>query len=328
MVDVRGKRILITGATGFVGGALAQSLASYGADIVALARSTSKAAPLADAGFTVARGDITNRESLRDAVAGCEIVIHCAATAGHPDDQRAVNINGTRALAEESGFAGVKRLVYISSIAVYGFGRRGVLTEETPAAPGAYAYARTKFGGETAVREVSLHTGLQYVIVRPGMIYGPGSVSWTDSLFRFAKRNPIIFPGDGSGSAHPIFIDDVIDMLVRVCSDDSLHGEVFNCTPDPSPTWREWLLSYARLVGHQNWVSIPPFLAKTGAGLIMGFAPPASLFRDLPELVDQFLSHVNYSTAKARQRLGWSQKIALEDGIERCVPYLREKGLL
>lgn len=328
MSDLRGKRILITGATGFVGGALAQSLASYGADIVALARSTSKAAPLADAGFTVARGDVTNRESLRDAVVGSEIVIHCAASGGHPDEQRDVNINGTRILAEECGFAGVKRLVHISTIAVYGFSRRGKLTEETKPSPGAYAYARTKFAGENAVREVSLHTGLQYVIVRPGMIYGPGSVSWTDALFRYAKRNPIIFPGDGSGSAHPIFIDDVIDMLVRVCDDESLHGEVFNCSPDPTPTWREWLLGYAKLAGHQNWVSIPPFLAKTGAGIVMGFAPPASLGRDLPELVDQFLSQVTYSTAKAKAKLGWTQKVSLADGIERCIPYLREKGLL
>jgi nucleoside-diphosphate-sugar epimerase len=328
MVELRNKRLLITGATGFLGGALAQRLASEGAHIVALARSAAKAGEVEAHGFEVARGDMTNRESLRRAVEGCEIVIHCAVSFGHPDVQRDVNINGTRALAEECGFAGVRQLVYTSSIAVYGFGRRGIVTETTPPSPGAYAYAKTKYGGELAIKDVALHTGLNHVIIRPGMIYGPGSVNWTDALFRYAKRNPILFPGDGSGSAHPIYIDDAVDLLARMIGDETLNGEIFNCSADPAPSWREWLLGYAKLAGHQNWVSLPPFLAKTAAGLIMGFAPPSSLFRDLPELIDQYLEKTTYSTAKARERFGWSQQISLSEGIERCVPYLREKGLL
>lgn len=322
------KRILITGATGFLGGALARRLSAGGVNVVALARSSSKVEGLTQVGIPVVRGDMTNRGSLREAVLDCEVVIHCAASFGHPDEQRDVNINGTRALAEECGFAGVKRMVYISSIAVYGFARRGIVTEEDKPVPGAYAYARTKYGGELALRDVALHTGMQRVIVRPGMIYGPGSPNWTAGLFRYVKRNPIVFPGSGSGSAHPIFLDDVIDMLVRVHDDDALNGEVFNCSPDPAPTWREWLLGYASLAGHHNWLPIPPFLAKTGAGIAMGFAPPASLLRDLPDMVDQFLSSVTYSTAKARSMLGWTQKVSLQEGIARCEPYLREKGLL
>ncbi|MBK8026409.1 MAG: SDR family NAD(P)-dependent oxidoreductase [Chloroflexi bacterium] len=259
MSERRSKPILVTGATGFLGSALAKRLAETGAPIIALARSGAKAAAVEEQGLRVARGDMTNRESLRRAVEDCDYVVHCAASFGHPDEQRNVNLNGTRALAEECAFAGIKQLVYISSIAVYGFGRRGVVSESTPALPGAYAYAKTKYGGEVAIKEVSLHTGLNHAIVRPGMIYGPGSVNWTDALFKYATRNPILFPGDGSGSAHPIFIDDVVDMLVRITGDESLNGEIFNCTPDPAPTWREWLLGYARLAGHQNWLALPPF---------------------------------------------------------------------
>ncbi|MBL8134750.1 MAG: SDR family NAD(P)-dependent oxidoreductase [Anaerolineae bacterium] len=328
MSERRTKHILITGATGFLGGALARHLVESGAPVVALARSAAKAGDAEAQGLRVVRGDLTNRESLRRAVEDCDVVVHCAASFGHPDEQRDVNVNGTRTLAEECAFGGVRLLIYVSSIVVYGFGRRGVITEDMPAMPGVYAYAKTKYGGELAIKEVALHTGLSTVIVRPGMIYGPGSVNWTDALFRYARRKPVVFPGDGSGSTHPIYIDDVVEMLVRIVSGENLNGEIFNCSPDPAPTWREWLLGYARLAGHQSWLSLPPFLAKTAAGMIMGFAPPASLLRDLPELLDQYLEKSVFSTARARERLGWSAQVGLTEGIERCAPYLREKGLL
>ncbi len=328
MPDIQGTRILITGGTGFLGSAVAQHLAARGAQIAVLVRSPEKAAAAQAAGFSAARGDITNRESVRHAVDNATYVIHCAASFGKPDDQRDVNINGTRILAEECAFAGVRQLVHISSIAVYGFARRGIVDETTPPAPGAYSYARTKLGGENAIREVAMHTGLNTTIIRPGMIYGPGSSNWTLELFRYARRKPIFFPGDGSGSAHPIYIDDVVSAIARVTGDESLNGAIFNISADPAPTWREWLLAYANLAGHQSWVSVPPVVARTGAGLLMSFAGRTSLIRDLPELVDQFMEKVTYSTAKARRELGWSPQVSLAEGVERCAPWLREKGLL
>lgn len=328
MGDFDGKQILVTGATGFLGSALGHKLASQGAQVVALARSNEKATQAAAAGFAVARGDVTNRESLRRAIERCQIVVHCAVGSGDADEQRDVNVNGTRLVAEECGFGGVRHLVHVSSIAVYGFARRGVVNETVKPVPGAYMYARTKYGGEQAVQEVALHTGLNYTIVRPGMIHGPGSQNWTERLFRYARRNPILFPGDGSGSAHPIYIDDVVDALALITGNESLSGEIFNISADPSSTWREWLLAYAALAGHKNWVSVPPMLARAGAGLVMGFASTTSILRDLPELVDQFMEKVTYSTAKARERLGWQPKISLHEGIERSIPYLKELGLL
>jgi nucleoside-diphosphate-sugar epimerase len=328
MPDIQGTRILITGGTGFLGGAVARHLAAHGAQVTILVRSPEKAQLVQAAGFSAARGDITNRESVRRAVDGCTYVVHCAAAFGKPDEQRDVNINGTRILAEECAFAGVRQMVHISSIAVYGFARRGIVDEIVQPVPGAYSYARTKLGGENAIRETAMHTGLNATIIRPGMIYGPGSSNWTLKLFRYARRKPIFFPGDGSGSAHPIYIDDVVSAVARVTGDETLSGAIFNISADPAPTWREWLLTYAALAGHQSWVSVPPLVARTGAGLLMSFAGRASLIRDLPELVDQFMEKVTYSTAKARRDLGWAAQISLQEGVERCAPWLREKGLL
>ena len=171
MGDFQDKRILVTGATGFLGSMLAQRFASEGGQVVVLARSNESADAATAQGFEVARGDVTNRESLRRAMENCAIVVHCAASFGHPDDQRDVNVNGTRLVAEEVGFGGVRQLVYVSSIAVYGFARRGVVNETVAPTPGSYIYARTKLGGENAIKEVAIHTGLNYTIVRLSLIH-------------------------------------------------------------------------------------------------------------------------------------------------------------
>ncbi len=329
MSELRDKRVLITGANGFLGSILAQRVASEGGQVIALVRSQGQTDTMIGQGFEAIRGDMTNRESLHRAVETADIVLHAAANFGKFQDQRDVNLNGTRTLAEECAFAGVQRMIYVSSMAVYGFGRRGVVTEEMTPVPATYDYSRTKYGGEVALREVALHTGLPFSIIRPGMIYGAGSTNWTLALFKHAKRAPVLFPGEGDGSAHPIYIDDVVDMILRMATDDRALGQVFNCTPDPAPTWREWLLGYARLAGgHQQWRAIPPFLAHMGAGLGMMFAPAGSGRRDLPEILEMFLSRVTFSTAKGRELLGWEQKISLAEGIERCIPYLRAQNLL
>ncbi|MBN2306116.1 MAG: NAD(P)H-binding protein, partial [Anaerolineae bacterium] len=139
--------ILITGATGFLGGVVVRRAAAEGAQIRALARSPEKAAPLRDLpGVEIVPGDITDADRMREVMPGCDVVIHCAAaTSGPPDLQQRANVEGTRNVAAAAGAAGVRRLVHVSSIAVYGFRRQdNVITEDMPPQPGRVAYAITK----------------------------------------------------------------------------------------------------------------------------------------------------------------------------------------
>jgi nucleoside-diphosphate-sugar epimerase len=104
--------------------------------------------------------------------------------------------------------------------------------------------------------------------------------------------------------------------------------ETFNCTPDPSPTWREFLGAYAALAGHDRWLAIPITPLKIVAWLVAVFAPSDSRFKDLPQVIEFFTSYRRYCMDKARDLLGWQPRIGLSEGIESCVPYLRQKGLL
>lgn len=325
-----GKTVLVTGATGFLGGALALRLASERVCVQALARRPEKGAFLSDVeGIEIVQGDITCTDQLRDALKGCEIVFHVAAsTGGSIKEQHRINVEGTCNVAEAAAQAGVGRLVHVSTIAVYGYRQSGNVTEATPQNPGDDPYNITKAEAENVLRETASIHNLTYTIIRPGMIYGPRSNMWTKNLFRLAKRRPTPFIGSGQGSTFPIFIDDVVDMMVTLATHPSAAGEVFHCTPDPSPTWREFLGAYSRLAGHQSWLPITPLLFKMFAGVAATFAGPWTQAKALPDLVSQAQQRVTFKMTKARDLLDWQPKVDLLTGVQQCAPWLRQQGLL
>jgi nucleoside-diphosphate-sugar epimerase len=323
------QTILITGATGFLGGALALRLHADGARVRALARSPEKAGFLRERGIDIVPGDVTDLDSLRRAVQGCSIVFHAAASFARAyADQHAVNVVGTQNIAQAAAEAGSARLVHVSTISVYGFNHPGDVTEDAPLLPGADPYANTKKAGELALRQTAEARGLSYAISRPGMIYGPRSANWTGNMFRLAKRNPTRWVGDGGGSAHPIYVDDVVDQLLTLAVHPSADGQAFNCTPDPAPTWREFLGAYSQLAGHQNWQAIPPPLMAAFAGVVMLVSPRHSAGRDLPDIAKFSQKRMSFRTDKARALLNWTPQVDLAAGIAHCAPWLREQGLL
>jgi nucleoside-diphosphate-sugar epimerase len=224
--------------------------------------------------------------------------------------------------------AGVELVVHVSSAGAYGFGRKGDICEDMPLEPGHAAYGISKAEAEDVVRKVAQEQELDYSIIRPGMIYGPGSRVWTEAMFRIARRKPTVFVGDGSGSIPAIHIEDVVDLMTVLAVHPAATGETFNCSPDPSPTWREFLGAYAALAGHDRWFGIPITLLRIVARLVAAFAPSDTRFKDLPLLIEFVTSYRRFRMDKARELLGWQPQIGLSEGIESCVPYLREKGLL
>lgn len=325
-----GKTVLITGATGFLGGALARRLASEGASVRALARRPERDRYIRDIpNITVVSGDIADLPRLREVVAGCHYVFHAAAAlAGTLDYQREVNVEGTRNVVRAAAEAGVWRLVHVSSIAVYGFEYRGAVTEDLPLHPRRDPYNISKAEAEQALIEMARRAGLSYTIIRPGMIYGPRSGMWTRQMFRLARRSPTVFIGDGSGSTHPIYIDDVVDLLIRTAQHPAAHNQAFNCAPDPAPTWRAFLGAYAQLAGHSGWFGLPVWFARPVAYLLEFALRLRGQPKDLPDLLPYSQSQVTYRMTKACELLGWQARTDLHTGIQNCVPYLREKGLL
>lgn len=324
------KTVLVTGATGFLGGALAQRLAREGARVRALARAPERADWLRGTpGIEIVYGDVTRPDSLIDAMRDCAVVFHVAAAFGSRGLQQAVNVEGTRNVVLAAADAGVSRLVHVSSIAVYGYALQGDVTEDAPPATITHdPYSETKAEAERGLTALAAERGLTYSIVRPGMIYGPKSDMWTERLFRLARLRPTPFLGDGHGSVHPIYVDDVVDLLVLAAEHPAAANEAFNATPTPSTTWRAFIGEYQRLAGHQRWLALPvaPLRALTSA--LAAVAPAGSILKAGPVALRLLLRRrVVHRNDKARRLLGWQPKTDLRTGVERCAPWLRERGL-
>ena len=160
------------------------------------------------------------------------------------------------------------------------------------------------------------------------MVYGPRSNVWTETAFKVARLKPTPWIGNGSGHAHPIYIDDVVDMTALLATHPQADGQAFNCAPDPPPTWREYLGLYSSLAGHQRWLPIPTGLALTFAEGLMLFTPAGTRFKDAPAIIHAICGSATFKMDKARDLLGWRPKVDLQTGIANCAPWLRERGLL
>lgn len=318
----------MTGATGFIGGYLAERLLAMGTRVRVLARRPERAAALADAGAEVVAGDLTIPDTLRGACDGCAVVFHCAAWLGTPYTREvswAVNAAGTAALADEALVSGVGRFVYLSSIAVYGPVRTGVVTEESPLWRGVELYGDSKIAGEAAVREAAAR-GLPTVITRPGMVYGPRSRGWTIRLATWVRRGRPAMVAGGHGFSRPIYIDNLIDALL-LCGQRPVAGYAFTLVDQDIP-WREFLGHYARIVGRPaRSISHP-----TAWVLALADEIRAALTRQPPRVrrtaIGYAVSSARFSTEKARSLLGWSPRFSIDQAMEITAQWLAAHGYL
>jgi nucleoside-diphosphate-sugar epimerase len=311
--------ILVTGGTGFLGRAIVAALLAEGAVVRVAARRPDRLPPELKAAERFP-ADLAAPETFEPALEGVGTVIHTAVSYGSFERQQQINVDGSRALAMMAAERGVQRFIHISSLAVYGYRHSGIITEETPPVPSRDPYSLTKRAAEKAVTTVG---GLNWVILRPGAIYGPYAPLWTDALFRLARRRPFFFIGDGSGKLPFIHLDDVVEAALRVIDAPAALHHAFNLVQPQAVTWRDVLTVYADYANHPlHWRSVPLPLASVVAQLAAFTSPQPSMRAALPELL-HFLQHApTFSTAKMQRLLGWEPTIPLAEGIQRTRAYL------
>jgi nucleoside-diphosphate-sugar epimerase len=248
------QTVLITGATGFLGGRAAEKLhLGHGAQIRALVRRFSQAVRLARLPVAMIPGELSDPAALDTAVAGCDVVIHCA----HDWGDRRRNQEGTRLLAETSLRHGVRRLVYVSSVAVYEPLPDGDVDETTPARPDNWEYAETKRAIEQMLLQFGAETGLPVVVLQPTCIYGPYSFPWTIHPIQQVCSGRVVLPDEGEGWCNSVYVDDVVDaMLLATLREDAI-GERFLITGPAPITWREFYAAFERAAGVQSVICMP-----------------------------------------------------------------------
>jgi nucleoside-diphosphate-sugar epimerase len=323
---VRGARIAVTGAGGFVGLATCRRLAADGAHVVGLDLTTASRPAIAAAGAEPRGCDVTDPEAVRTALAGCDGVIHTAALVaehGRMADFVRVNVRGTRNVLDAAHRHGVARVVHVSSVATLGYEADHDLGEDAPTRTCGAVYVDTK----TASHELALARGA--AVVRPGDVYGPGSIPWTVRPLALMRARRFVLPGHGEGILTPVYIDDLVDCLVRALLHPGAAGRAYIAHDGHPVTAADFFAYYARLLGRDRVPTLPrPLLALAARGEELR----ARLAGEPPSFSRPSLIYVSrrgaYPNARAVQELGWTPQVALDEGMRRTGAWLREQGLL
>ncbi|MBV72405.1 MAG: hypothetical protein CMH52_13860 [Myxococcales bacterium] len=231
------QTIAITGANGFIGLALAKACLAQGIPVAVLIRKQSEAADkLASLGARVIYGDLDNQDALATLCRDATVVVHCAAFMGKRDPELShqVNVIGTENVLKAADAHAVSQFVFVSSISVY----RGTDTPQRifdeSISPALRAdlnhYSRTKIEGEHLVEAFCKSRDLDYTIVRPTNVYGPGCRPWGDDVESLVSRFHICF---GRVAFNFIHIDDLIDGFLLIFNSDRSRNETFNLCAEP-----------------------------------------------------------------------------------------------
>ena len=329
-------KVLVTGATGFTGGHLAQYLAGRGDDVRALVRPQSRArfdaSPLPKHAVRACEGDLTDAGSLGRAMEGVEVVYHIAATyreAGQPDSAyRAINVEGTRNVLDVAQAFNVRRVVHCSTGGVHGHIDNPPANEDAPFNPGD-VYQETKLAAEQLAREFGSTKHLDVVVARPIGIYGPGDTRFL-KMFRGIARGRFPMIGSGKAFYHLTYIDDLIEGF-RLCGTvPAAKGRTY-ILAGPRYTTLEQLV---QLVAGELQVAPPrvhwPVWPFWTAGLLcemicvpLRVEPPIYRRR-----VDFYTKSRAFNTTRARTELGYAPKVDLAAGIKLTADWYRAEGLL
>ena len=305
-------KLLVTGASGFIGRALCQHLASLGHEVTPAVRK-----PSAVPGERVLAADDAN--AWQQALQSCHSVLHLAGRAHVMHEQasdplqafREANVRATLALAERAVQAGVRRFVFVSSIKVNG--------EST--APGACfsaqdipkpcdPYAVSKWEAEQGLQRIAQTTGMELVIVRPPLVYGPGVKGNFAQMLRWVSKSVPLPLGGVHNQRSMIAIDNLVSFLA-LCAlpDQSPHaaGQVFLISDGAPVSTPELLRKIARAYGRSIWLPpVPPALLKLFAGAV-----------GREQAIDRLLGSLVIDDEPAHQLLGWQAPVSMDQQLKR-----------
>lgn len=326
---------LVTGATGFIGGHIADRLVREGYRVRCLVRATSDTSALTRLGVELVTGDLATTEPLADVAHGCRYVLHCGAMVSDwatVEEIRAVNVLGTRNLLEASAAASAERFVHLSTTDVYGYPAKPGVDERYGSGQFSNWYSETKREAEAEVRRAGQATGFETVILRPATVYGPNSEDVVGEMARALRGGHMILVSGGQAVAGLSYVANVVDAAVLALQADAAGGEAFNVTDGLDVTWRRFLTDLADGLGYRPpRFSIPyPAAYALAVSLEYGYRLLRRTTRlTTPPLLSRQAVHVlgrsqDFSNRKAREVLGWEPRVGYDEGLKATLAWLRE----
>jgi len=310
-------KFLITGANGFVAGALCGQLIGMGFEVRGVVRSEGSMLPAGIERISV--GGIDGNTDWSGALQGIDCVIHLAARVhvmreGSADplaEFRKVNVSGTRRLAEAATAAGVKRFVYVSSIKVNGeatferpFSESDVPNPQDP-------YGISKWEAEAVLHRISKETGLEVVILRPPLVYGPGVGGNFIRMLVWIKRGIPLPLGSVRNRRSMIYVENLADALIHCATHAKAAGETFLIADSESISTPELIRLLAEKMGRKPRVfSFPVSLLK----LLGKFTGKSSE-------IERLTGSLEADASKIRKMLDWKPPRSLDDGLKKTADW-------
>jgi nucleoside-diphosphate-sugar epimerase len=325
--------VLITGATGALGPAVLRAFSAAGWGIRTTSRKPPNPGSLA-ASFPHVSADIGDRAALHNVMQGVDVVLHMAAllhvfdrAESRQHEYRRVNVDGTAAVVDAARACGVRRVVGVSSIAVYG-PHGGTIDETTQPHPDT-PYGSTKLEAERIIlAATSAHGAALACVLRLAAVYGPSVKGNYERLLRAVARRRFIPVGRGENSRTLVFEDDVASAMLLAATHGAAAGRVFNVTDGTVHTVAEILAAISEALGRRPpRVAIPKSLVFAG---VRGVEAAFRLARRSPPVrtstVEKYLESVAVSGTLIRAALGFQPRWTLADGWRHTVLELRREG--
>ena len=325
----------MTGATGAIGPSTVRALLDGGADVRVFGRlERLREHPDTWPGWLprveIACGDVTRPETVAAAMPGTDVVIHLAALlhvekplAGHEERYRAINVDGTRHVAEAAAAAGVRRLVLASTTAVYGPTGGQAASEETAPAPDSW-YAESKLEAERVARAVGRESGLEVVILRLSAVYGPRVRGNYRRLLRAMAHGRFVWLGPARNRRSLIADADAARAFELAARHPAAAGQTFNVADGPAHTVDEILEAMAAAVGRRR----PRSQAQSGLARLAAAAGITGRRPGVRPSVEKYLEESSVDASRIGEVLGFRPELDLQAGWRMTAESLRATGEL
>jgi nucleoside-diphosphate-sugar epimerase len=321
-------KALVTGGTGFIGSPVVDLLLAQGHSVTLLSRKPDAPGKWKGRDICVAPGDLRDAGPVLDAMEGMDLVFHIGEVRNTSAAKAAANIKLVEQMAGNLKRAGVKRFVFVSSLSVAGIPQAIPASEDTPAAQVLHDhYTEYKRRAEEILRAAG---PAEHVILRPGVVYGPGS-RYLGRLVDTIRRLGTVglpFIGPGSNLMPLIHVDDLSRAIALAGTSPAAANQTMNLTDGERRTW----LAFFSLIAEANrrrfrLIPVHPALARFPARFFDLFTGVFGQFYDLPSLVDYVSRDVHFSNEKARSLLGWSpERLDLREAVNEMAAWYKKNG--
>ncbi len=325
-------KILLTGGSGFVGSYVAEQLTQAGHTVRALVRPSSDKRTLEKiAGLEFAVGAVEQAATLAPAAQGCEVVVHVAGLvkARNAAEFFAVNEQGTKNLLAAAESAGVRRFVYVSSLAAVGPSLDGKPVPDDAAPNPVTHYGRSKLAGERAV--LAAKDRIAVTVIRPPMVYGPRDHE-TLAFFKSVKNGVLPLLGDGKNTLSMVYGEDCARAITLAALTDTPSGRTYFVEDGSVYVWKEAVTEVERSLGKRAFVRIglPMFVVQLAAAATQtwGKLSNTAQMLTLDKVQELKQPHWVCSGEGARKELGWTPRVQWHEGVKLAADWYRAQGWL